>query len=128
MDRSDWDGFAQSRGRFATEASIQPTVAARGRPYLTGYVAQVPPMGGRRSLAARLVWSAHIARRAPFEARFPFRAAAEIERAQIRRLRATIQHAHEHVPYYRETMRRLGLGPDEIRTVADLARLPLMDR
>ncbi len=88
----------------------------------------MPPKGGKRSLATRFAWSAHVARRAPFEARFPFAQPAAIERAQSRRLRATVAHAYEHVPFYRETMRRLGLGPGEIRTEADLAALPLIDR
>ena len=62
------------------------------------------------------------------ESRFPFRSAAAIKRAQIRRLRATVEHAYEHVPFYREAMRKRGLGPGDIRTVADLASLPLLDR
>jgi phenylacetate-CoA ligase len=47
---------------------------------------------------------------------------------QKRQLRATIAHAHEHVPYYRETMRRVGLGPADFQSVGDLARLPLLER
>jgi phenylacetate-CoA ligase len=82
----------------------------------------------KRSLATRLAWSAHVARRAPFESRFPFRDPAAIERAQRRRLEATVAHAYEHVPYYRETMRRIGLGPGDVRAVGDLVRLPLIDR
>jgi phenylacetate-CoA ligase len=80
------------------------------------------------SLARRAAWSARLAWRAPLEARFAFRPTAAIERAQRRRLRTTVAHAHEHVPYYRETMRRLGLGPGDIATVADIARLPLIER
>jgi phenylacetate-CoA ligase len=86
------------------------------------------PSGGKRGAATRLAWSAHVARRAPFEARFPFRPLAEIERAQTRRLRATIEHAHEHVPFYREAMHRLGLTTDDIATADDIGRLPLIDR
>lgn len=88
----------------------------------------MPPTGGKRSLATRIAWSGHVVRRAPFEARFPFRKPAEIERAQQRRLEATVAHAYEHVPYYRETMRRMGIGPGDIRTVPDLSRLPLIER
>ena len=51
-----------------------------------------------------------------------------MERVQRRQLRATIELAYEHVPYYRETMRRLGLGPADFRDPADLARLPLLER
>jgi phenylacetate-CoA ligase len=82
----------------------------------------------RASAIGRARWTAELTARAPLEARFPFRPAAAIERAQRRRLRATVDHAHEHVPYYRETMRRLGLGPGDIATPADLAKLPLIER
>ena len=39
-----------------------------------------------------------------------------------------VLYAVRHVPYYRETLGRLGLGTDEIRTAADLTRLPLIER
>ncbi len=65
---------------------------------------------------------------APLQGRFPFRPAASIERAQRRRVRRIVDHAYEKVPYYRETMNRLGLRPDEFRDAADLARLPLLER
>ena len=93
-----------------------------------GYVADMPSTGTRRGLATRLAWSTHVARRAPFEGRFPFREPATIERVQRRRLEATVRHAFEHVPYYRETMGRLGLRPGDIRAVGDLAGLPLLER
>ena len=39
-----------------------------------------------------------------------------------------VAHAYEHVPYYRETMRRLGLAPGDIAVGGDLAKLPLIER
>ena len=39
-----------------------------------------------------------------------------------------MEHAHEHVPYYRETMRRLGLAPSDFRSAEDLTKLPLVER
>jgi phenylacetate-CoA ligase len=39
-----------------------------------------------------------------------------------------IAHAYETVPYYRETMGRLGLSPQDFRTAADLTRLPVIER
>jgi phenylacetate-CoA ligase len=66
--------------------------------------------------------------RAPLEARFPFASPAAIERAQRRRVRAAVSHAYEHVPYYRETMRRRGLRPEDLTTADHLARLPLVER
>jgi phenylacetate-CoA ligase len=65
---------------------------------------------------------------APLEWSFPFRSLAVIERQQGRRLRAKVAHAQEHVPYYRETMRRLGLGPADFGGADDLAKLPLIER
>ena len=87
-------------------------------------------MSGARHepLPRRAAWSTRLLWRAPREARFPFRSPEAIERAQRRRLAETVAHAHEHVPYYRETMRRLGLGPGDFQTAEDLARLPLIER
>ena len=65
---------------------------------------------------------------APREARFPFRPAHEVEAAQRRRIRAVVSHAASEVPYYRDTFRRLGLDPAQLRTASDLARLPLIER
>ena len=79
-------------------------------------------------LHRRALWTAAVTARAPIEARFPFRSPEAIERAQRRRLRATVDHAYEHVPYYRETMRRLGLTPADIARAEDIARLPLIER
>jgi phenylacetate-CoA ligase len=82
----------------------------------------------KESLVTRARWSAHTAVRALREARFPFARPGTVERAQSRRVRAAAGHAYEHVPYYRETMRRLGLGPGDFRTADDLSRLPLIER
>src|SRR5215210_4156869 len=64
---------------------------------------------------------------APLEWRLPY-SPALIRRVQSRQLRATIEHGHAHVPYYRETMRRLGLRPGDFRSARDLAKLPLLER
>jgi phenylacetate-CoA ligase len=80
------------------------------------------------SLPARLFWTAQFGVRRITQSRFPFRSPAAIERAQRRNIREMVRYAHRHVPYYRETMRRLGLGPDDFRSAADLGRLPLIER
>jgi phenylacetate-CoA ligase len=87
-------------------------------------------MGERRAtgLARRVRLSAALAVRAPLEARFPFRPLEAIERVQRRRLAVIVAHAYRHVPYYRETMRRLGLGPEDFTAPADLAKLPVIER
>jgi phenylacetate-CoA ligase len=69
-----------------------------------------------------MVWEA------AHQARFPFRPETAIRKAQERRIRATVAYACAHVPYYRETMRKLLLSPEDIRTASDLARLPLIER
>ena len=39
-----------------------------------------------------------------------------------------VSHAHRTVPYYRETMKRLGLVPDDFGNASDLSRLPVIER
>ena len=52
----------------------------------------------------------------------------EMQLLQERKLRRLIHHAHYHVAYYREMLDNLGIEPDEIRTVRDLKKLPLLDK
>jgi phenylacetate-coenzyme A ligase PaaK-like adenylate-forming protein len=80
------------------------------------------------SFGRRVALSAHALVRFVTEPRVPYHSMGAIERAQRRRLRATIAHAIEHVPHYREACRRLGLGPGDFRSAADLAKLPLIER
>ncbi|MSO40856.1 MAG: GNAT family N-acetyltransferase [Solirubrobacterales bacterium] len=82
----------------------------------------------REPLLRRAAWSARLAVRGPLETRFPFRSPEAIERAQRRRLRETVDHAFAHVPYYRETGKRLGLKPADFTSAEDLAKLPLIER
>ncbi|MEV0779371.1 phenylacetate--CoA ligase PaaK [Streptomyces sp. NPDC050433] len=48
----------------------------------------------------------------------------ELEALQLTRLRATLRHAYENVPFYRESFDAAGLRPDDCRSLADLARFP----
>lgn len=43
-------------------------------------------------------------------------------------LRRLIRHAAAHTPYYRARLADLGIAPEDIATVVDLRRLPLLDR
>ena len=43
-------------------------------------------------------------------------------------LRALIEYAYKHVPYYRSIMKARGLTPKDIRTVDDLEKLPILDK
>ncbi len=82
----------------------------------------------RESLLARARWSAELALQAPWQGRFPFRSPEAIRRAQTRRVRSAVAHAYRHVPYYRETMRRLDLRPDDFGDAGDLGKLPIIER
>ncbi|MFG2176609.1 phenylacetate--CoA ligase PaaK [Streptomyces niveus] len=48
----------------------------------------------------------------------------ELEALQLTRLRATLRHAYERVPFYRESFDAAGLRPDDCRSLADLALFP----
>ncbi|MFJ7330676.1 phenylacetate--CoA ligase PaaK [Streptomyces cyaneofuscatus] len=49
---------------------------------------------------------------------------AELEALQLERLRTTLRHAYENVPFYRAAFDGAGLRPEDCRTLADLARFP----
>ncbi|GGP45404.1 MULTISPECIES: phenylacetate--CoA ligase PaaK [Streptomyces] len=48
----------------------------------------------------------------------------ELEALQLERLRTTLRHAYDNVPFYRNAFDRGGLKPEDCRTLADLARFP----
>src|SRR5262245_41194346 len=52
----------------------------------------------------------------------------EIISTQNARLRRLIAHASANVPYYRNLFERHGVEPGQIRTIADLDRLPVTSR
>ncbi|MET8413520.1 phenylacetate--CoA ligase, partial [Streptomyces sp. NPDC005195] len=43
---------------------------------------------------------------------------------QEERLRASLRHVYENVPFYRESFDKAGVRPDDCRTLSDLARFP----
>ena len=47
-----------------------------------------------------------------------------LEALQGERLRDTVRRVYANVPYYADKMREAGVTPDDIRTVADLSKLP----
>ena len=47
---------------------------------------------------------------------------------QDEKLRRLIRHAYRNVPYYRARMQERGLGPEDIRSQADLAKLPFLTK
>jgi phenylacetate-CoA ligase len=54
--------------------------------------------------------------------------AEAIEALQWQKLQRLLQHCWDEVPYYREQWRGLGLTPQDIRTPADFARLPVLTK
>ena len=81
-----------------------------------------PPGRVRRCLNTGAVLA-----RAAVERALPFWDPRWIERLQRRRVRAIARHAYATVPFYRRAMAERGLVPDDIRDVADLAQLPLLE-
>ena len=49
----------------------------------------------------------------------------ELQNLKLRRL---VRHAYRHVPFYRSRMREAGLVPDDIQTIEDLEKLPLVSK
>ncbi len=47
---------------------------------------------------------------------------------QLSRLRTLLAHADSHVPFYRESFRRAGLTPRDIRSLSDLPFLPILEK
>ncbi|GGV21723.1 phenylacetate--CoA ligase PaaK [Streptomyces griseoflavus] len=43
---------------------------------------------------------------------------------QLERLRASLRHAYDHVPFYRKSFDDAGVRPEDCRSLADLARFP----
>jgi phenylacetate-CoA ligase len=76
----------------------------------------------------RLFWSAYLLRHIVGQRGYAFRPRASILADQKRRIRRMIEHAYRRVPYYQETMDRLGLRPSDFQGADDLARLPLLER
>lgn len=53
---------------------------------------------------------------------------ADLQALQVKGLARLLQHAYLNVPHYRRQFDRAGLRPEDIRTLSDLARLPILSR
>jgi phenylacetate-CoA ligase len=51
-----------------------------------------------------------------------------LEALRVQRLRALLTNAATHVPYYRDLFARIGFDPAAVSSVADLQRLPFLDK
>ena len=52
----------------------------------------------------------------------------ELQSLQLQRLRATLKHAYDHVPHYKQKFDAKGIHPDDLRTLADLAKFPFTSK
>jgi len=52
----------------------------------------------------------------------------ELADLQNRKLRRLIRHVYDRVPFYRQRFDQVGVQPEDIRTVADLAKLPIISK
>ena len=48
----------------------------------------------------------------------------ELRATQVKRLKWSLKHAYDNVPFYRHSFDKAGAHPDDIQTLADLAKLP----
>jgi len=48
----------------------------------------------------------------------------DLEELQLRRLRRTVRHAQENVPFYTNRLKEAGVSADDIRTLDDLVKIP----
>ena len=48
----------------------------------------------------------------------------ELQALQLERLKSTLKHAYDRVAYYRNAFDAVGVRPDDLRTLADLAKFP----
>lgn len=73
----------------------------------------------------RLTSSLRVAADVPRLLRHPHASREQIVAFQERRLRELVQHAYENVPYYRRLFDEAAVNPDDIRSLADLERIPI---
>lgn len=84
-------------------------------------------IGETKSSLTRLYGSICLAYSMMGQARFPFKPLEAIKKIQARRVRKMVAHAYRSVPYYRDTMNRLGLKVEDFQEAEDLSKLPLIE-
>ena len=76
----------------------------------------------------RLIRGRTTARSLAFVEAMQWRSPETIEGYQVHALRSLLAHAGRHVPYWRDTFRRLGFDARDVRTRDDLVGLPVLTR
>ena len=79
--------------------------------------------GAWPELPASYVWPAYLALD-----RSQWLDPEQLEEGQVRQLRTLLTHAVTRVPYYRDLFHARGVRPDDIRTMDDFRRLPVLSR
>jgi phenylacetate-CoA ligase len=52
----------------------------------------------------------------------------ELERLQMRKLKALLRHAYDNVPYYHRILRNNGLRPTDFKSLEDTRKIPILKR
>ncbi|MCK4784611.1 MAG: phenylacetate--CoA ligase family protein [Desulfobacteraceae bacterium] len=76
----------------------------------------------------RLFWTGYQAYHMRGQAEYPFKPYQDVKRDGDLRVLDTVAYAYRYVPYYRETMDRLGFRPSDFRKIEDLSKLPILER
>src|SRR5579862_2729143 len=53
---------------------------------------------------------------------------AAIVDGQLTQLRSLLTHCEQHVPYYRDLFEKKGIRPEEVRSLQDFRRIPILTR
>src|SRR5262245_22473774 len=85
-------------------------------------------MGSSGSLGvlARARQTAYLLGLNQVERTVPWWSREHLERRQRRRVRAALEHAYGHVPFYRRALDEIGARPADFTSARDLERLPLI--
>jgi phenylacetate-CoA ligase len=97
---------------------------------MTRLPATAAGLHGWREHVAWALWHAHPARPGPLYAALresQWWPRERIEEEQVRKLRRLVQLAAA-VPHYRERLSEAGVGHGDLRSVSDIARLPILER
>jgi phenylacetate-CoA ligase len=54
----------------------------------------------------------------------PMPTTEDLRRTQLERMQHSLRHAYEHVPHYSNAFDDAGVGPDDLKSLSDLARFP----
>lgn len=84
-----------------------------------------------RNLVYPLYWryrGLRVGKLIPFYMQNQWRSPDELQEAQWTGLKRLLSHAYRTVPYYRRSMQELGCRPDDIQSLEDFARLPLLTK